>query len=246
MMNRATCVLVVAIGVFVNHALPAAAQSQGPRPGFFNINFAGQRTDGSFASSAVRTIYLEEATFRTSQAFETEGLTEVSFGYRIWKGVTAGFAYSKVKDTTADATLNASIPSPIFFDRRKDSSDTLSDLAHKEQSKHLLFGWTAGFLNDKLVGSLLVGPSFVKVEQDFVLASSATVPALTQTAVFSPVTESADAKGFNVGLDVSFMVTPWVGAGVMYRYVNAHVDLDSLKNVRVGGGQFGAGIRVRF
>ena len=79
----------------------------------------------------------------------------MSFGYRIWKGVTAGFAYSKVKDTTAS---DAERIRPHFFDRRKDSSDTLWELSHKEQSKHLLFGWTAGFLNDKLVGSLLVGP----------------------------------------------------------------------------------------
>jgi hypothetical protein len=42
------------------------------------------------------------------------------------------------------------------------------------------------------------------------------------------------------------MVTPWVGAGFMYRYVKAKVDLDASPDMRVIGGQAGGGLRVRF
>jgi hypothetical protein len=78
------------------------------------------------------------------------------------------------------------------------------------------------------------------------LVTNVTVPANTQTANPSPEIQTATKVGFSFGGDVTYLVRPRVGIGGMARYVAAHADLPSAPNLKIGGFQFGGGLRLRF
>jgi len=49
------------------------------------------------------------------------------------------------------------------------------------------------------------------------------------------------------GLDVTYLVTPRYGAGVLLRYTRGSIDIEgATDSLAVGGFQIGAGLRVRF
>jgi hypothetical protein len=48
-------------------------------------------------------------------------------------------------------------------------------------------------------------------------------------------------------VDVTYLVTPRYGAGVLLRYTRGSVDIEGANDsLTVGGFQIGAGLRVRF
>jgi hypothetical protein len=67
----------------------------------------------------------------------------------------------------------------------------------------------------------------------------------------SQSTLTASKMGFNVGADLTFRFANNFGVGGMMRYSSATVTLqsdgsDATSDVKVGGFQVGAGIRIRF
>jgi hypothetical protein len=123
-------------------------------------------------------------------------------------------------------------------------------------------------VDDAAVGSdrpgRQAGPSFFTVRQD------AAAPIRSRTEISDPapftsvtipsitVTEFKDSPvGGNIGVDVSYRVTRvsgvGVGVGIFARYAGASMDLPvpdgvtrSDTKLKVGGGQAGGGLRVRF
>jgi hypothetical protein len=58
--------------------------------------------------------------------------------------------------------------------------------------------------------------------------------------------QSKSFVGFIFGLDVRYMFTKNFGAGGFFRIAGASGDFDDGTNIKVGGPQFGAGLRVRY
>ena len=66
------------------------------------------------------------------------------------------------------------------------------------------------------------------------------------TVTPNKVRQSGTAKGGNVGVDASYRFTPRLAGGLFLRFVPATAHLESISNLKVGGGQFGIGLRVNF
>jgi hypothetical protein len=99
-------------------------------------------------------------------------------------------------------------------------------------------------VTSKIDVSISFGPSFIKVEQQFV--SSGTVATGTQTFTPTLSTESGSVKGANAGFDGTYMFSSRFGVGLLLRYAGGSGDLATLKGVSAGGFQTGVGGRFRF
>ena len=242
---KKTIMAAVATGVFV--LFPASTHAQTPPPSkniFVDANFGFQVNSQTITVSSTPIIYGEIAFIDSSQKVGGSPFLDVTAGYRVWKDLSVALGLATTFTTSSTAAVSASIPSPVFFDRRVVTNATVKDLEHKERSVSLLFAWTTP-ISDKMDGTVIAGPTYVKVFQG--LVRNVEVPANTQNANPRPEVQTATKVGFAFGGDVTYLVKPpRIGIGGMARYVAAHADLASVPNLKIGGFQFGGGLRLRF
>jgi hypothetical protein len=219
----------------------AQAQSQ-PDGVFININVGAQTTTRNYTLSNSFPLYDETATFQVDMRVPDGVIYDVSVGYPVWNNVSVTLGFSTFSQSES-ATVTSTIPHPIFFNREVTTTTTLSDLKHREFLTHFAVMWTI-----KLVGgldlALFAGPSVVHASQDVVATIS--VPPGTQDGTPVVDNQSGTSIGYNAGVDVSYALSKTFGVGAFVRQVGGTVDLDSLSNLKVGGLQAGAGIRIRF
>jgi hypothetical protein len=246
-MNTTRIVRLIA-GMMLFGVPTVAAQTPPPTKQIWvDVNFGAQPSSQTFSITTPnppQIVYNESVIINGTQGINGSTIIDISGGYRVWKNLSVGLAFGTTVGGKGDASITAGIPHPIFYDTRKESTQELTDLKHKERSIHLLFMWTTP-ISDKMDASVYAGPSFVKVTQEIV--NTVNVPAGTQD--FTPIIteESEGAKaGFHIGGDVTYLFTPMVGIGGFLRFVNASVDLPSAVGLDVGGFQYGGGLRVRF
>jgi hypothetical protein len=234
----------VATGVFVLIAGSTHAQTPGPSKNIFvDVNFGFQAISQTITVSSTPIIYGEIAFIDSTQDVTGSPFLDVTAGYRIWKDFSVALGLATTFNRSQTAQVSASIPSPVFFDRRVVSNITVTDLEHKERSASLLFAWTTP-ISDKMDAAVLAGPTFIKVFQG--LVTNVDVPANTQTANPHAEEQTGTKVGFSIGGDITYLVRPRVGVGGMARYVRAHADLPSVSDLKIGGFQFGGGLRLRF
>lgn len=241
---KKTTIAVVGIGVYL--ALAGIAQAQAPAPTknlFVDVNFGFQANTGDFTIHSEPIIYGETAFYDSSQSFESAPFFDATVGFRVWRELSIGLGLTTLFPKSGTATVSASIPSPVFFDRRVVTNATVPDLEHKERSVSLLVMWTSP-INDKIDGTVMVGPTFIKTFQDLVTGPQ--VPPGSQTPNFVAETQTDTSLGFSLGGDISYLVAPKIGIGFLVRYVIANADLPSVPDLKIGGFQFGGGARFRF
>jgi hypothetical protein len=236
--------LVMAI-LFAAAAANASAQTQPPPAvlGFVNLNFGAQPSSRDVGTSGSFPLYMENATVTTSQENGGGALFDISGGYKIRPSFGVGLGFTNFSNTS-DATVTASIPDPLVFERPLTATQTVSDLEHSERGIHIQAMWFVP-VTDKIDVALSVGPTWILVKQD--LVTSITVPPGTQTANPVVTNEEATGVGINIGIDGTYLVTRNFGAGLFMRYAGASVDLgETVQDLSVGGFQIGGGVRVRF
>lgn len=146
----------------------------------------------------------------------------------------------------------AQIPHPFFFNTPRPVNGSVSGLLDTEIALHLDVTyelWRSARAD--LVG--FAGGSFFRVTQDLVtdVIYSDTYPYDTATFQSAQTTRaSADARGLNLGGDLTWKISRRVGIGVLVRYAHASATLtpsvgDSV-SARVGGLQIGAGVRLLY
>ena len=235
-------------------AREAAAQ---PLPwtdrGYFNLNVAFETTTDEFTDNGTRPVYLEEATFSTTQAIDSGALFDFSAGARVWRNLSFGIGYHQ-GSTDSDATMQGSVPHPEVFNRPRTFNATVTGLERSERAVHVQVGYMI-IVSDRVSAHIMAGPSFFKVRQnvpsgvDFVEG-----PGFTSVTATPTVTERVDSPvGFNFGVDVTYRIVQVgaasVGAGVLLRYAAAKADIQLLQNTvetDLGGFQVGLGARLRF
>jgi len=240
---KKTTIVVVATGVYL--ALCTVAQAQAPAPSkniFVDVNFGVQVNSQDIAISERPVIYGETAFIDSTQSVGNASLLDVTIGYRVWRDLSIALGLTTTLNTTSDATITASIPSPIIFDRRVVTTGTVTDLSHKERTAHLLAVWSTP-ISDKMDAAVMGGPSFIKVFQGVPVTP---VPAGSQIPTFSAAEQTATTVGFTIGGDVTYLVSQKVGVGALVRYVVANADLASVPDLKIGGFQIGGGVRFRF
>jgi hypothetical protein len=239
-MNKITTLAVLTAGFTLAGSSIAPALAQEPTKVFLDVNGGAQTESRTIESSTSFPLYGETAIINASQSIASGGLFDVSGGYRFLRSLGVGIGVS-VFSSKGDGAIAASIPSPIAFNKPVTVTATATDLKHSEVGYHVMLVYFAEY--DKTEFAAFIGPSFFQVKQDIL---SATVPPGTQTINTATNEETASATGLNAGVNISYMFHRNYGAGVFLRYAGATADLPSAPDVKVGGFQFGLGLRLRF
>jgi hypothetical protein len=248
-LSYAVCLLVVLT------ARDAAAQVGQPWTdrGYFNLNGGFEPASGNLTDAVTRRIFDEDGTFSVAQPVDSSAFVDFSAGGRLWRNVSFGIGFHQ-GSTHSDASVQGSIPHPLFFNQPRAFDTSVADLKRTERAVHVQFGYML-VLSDRVSAHLMLGPSFFKLRQNVVSdVSFSEVAAIATVNVTPVVTERVDTPtGFNVGVDLGFQLYETsgvnLGAGLLIRYAAASADVLLLQNTvdsDVGGVQVGIGARVRF
>lgn len=220
--------------------------------GSLSVGFEG--TSGTLADAITFTLYDETGTKSVDAGVDSGSLIDLSVGSRVWRNVSVGIGFHRGA-TSGEASVAATVPNPLFFNRSRSVALPVNELDRTEQAFHIQIGYML-LLNEQVSVHVFVGPSFFRLKQEVVSDVTFSEQGFPFTTVSAtPVIEerSDSAAGANIGADVSykFYETPSVklGAGMFLRYAGASGKVRVLANELdsdVGGLQIGFGARVRF
>jgi hypothetical protein len=220
----------------------------------FSLNGLSQPTTQRLTQSLTSSLYGEEARIDTQQSVTSGGMLDFSVGARVWRNVGVSLAFARMT-SEGEAWVSGSVPHPLFYDRPRGFASQAGDLGHKQSAVHLQFMWIQPlpWVKDLEV-SVSGGPSFFRVRQRFAegVRFSETGPPYNDIEIDEVMVTSHRAKplGGNVGVDVTYLVTPNLGGGFFWRYASASTRFRLTTGVEmpfgVGGSQVGGGLRLRF
>jgi opacity protein-like surface antigen len=219
-----------------------------------SVNFGFQAGSGDISQTLQPVIYDEAAKIDVAQTYENGPLIDVGGTYLIFGKWGASVAYNHTSGD-GNASISGAIPDPFVTDSPRAVALSANGLKHNENAVHVdvVYRFAATKKIDVTVG---VGPTFFSMDQEFVtevaVTETATVPPFTNptaTATVSKVKKSP--VGFNIGADVTYMLTHNMGVGMLLRFAQANPSLDVPNtptpiDVRAGGFQVGGGFRYRF
>ena len=219
---------------------------------FLNVNFGLQEASHSLDAGSVFDLYGEQGNLTTTQPIDGGALFDIGAGYKVWRNLAVGLAYTRVQ-SDADVAIAANVPDPNFFDRLRGVTGVASNAEHAEHAIHLQGTWVMP-VTDKIDVGFSLGPTIFMVQQDIVSRIDIAEPGPTVSAA-TLVREDKTAIGFNLGVDLNYffrrkgtgLLAPAIGAGLLARYAFGSVNLDSAEeSLNVGGFQIGVGARLRF
>jgi hypothetical protein len=237
--------LTVAILALGLTATSASAQTmQWSDKGYVSVNVGVQTGSDTLDTSSSFPLYDETATITSTQKVKGGGFFDIGGAYRVWgRNLLAGVSFSRTT-SDADVALTASIPDPLFHDRPRAVSSTISGAKHTENAIHLSAIWMIPVANKIDVG-VFAGPTIFSIKQQAVGVPTVTEPAPTIAAPLGEVKKTSG--GFNVGVDVQYMIAKRWGVGGLARFTWGSASIDgSTEKLKLGGFQIGAGGRVRF
>ena len=247
--------ILVAFGLFFGAAHEAEAQQVWTDQVYVNIGFGVESGSSDLNDTKTFTLYDEASTVNTTSAWTSGSLFDVSAGLRVWRGLSIGIGYHQEKTNTADVAIDGTAAHPLFFNRPRSFTGSVTGLKRKENATHFNLGWMVP-IGSRVDVHVTAGPSFFRLQQDAI----ADVEPVERGVPFTEVgllTTRATVKrslvGFNAGVDAAYFV--WqndrvrLGLGGFLRFAGATTDVNLLANdveTKVGGGQFGFGVRIRF
>jgi hypothetical protein len=229
---------------------------------FVNLNGVAQSLPAplEIKGGSTFSIYDETATTSSSQTvtFKKKPF-DVSGGVRVFNNIGLGVGYTSTS-TVDSGILSASVPHPLVYNSPRTAGGTLSGLDHFESALHLMVVYAVK-LPKRFEVMVSAGPSFYKVSQDTIGAvsvQSGEVSPYTKITLTSPSVITTEAKkvGFNAGIDLAWFsnfsvsVLSNVGVGVFVKYAGTTIDVTpeggTAIPMKVGGVQYGGGLRIRF
>ncbi len=233
-------------GALLASGIDARAQGAMPYKFLVGATIGGQIHAHTFSATENVPLRFETATVAGTQGVSSGFLVDVNGACRFWRpDFGVGIRYSHFSDS-GDASVIASIPHPLFFDRPEILTLTFEGLDRREIGVHFQALWfppVPDFLPDDVEIILGIGPSILNAKQQ---VPSITVPEGTQDVVAAPASQSKTGVGLNVGIDVTYPVAPRYGVGGFIRYAGGSVDLPAVEDMTVGGFQMGIGVRMKF
>jgi len=252
MTSLRSCFVSGAVLAMVAAASPAHAQDSKFTA---SVNFGFQAGSGDISQSLQPIIYDEAAKVDVSQSYENGPLVDVGGSYMLFGKWGVGVAYNHTSGD-GDATIAAQIPDPKVFDNPRAVSLSASGLKHNEDAVHVdvLYRFAA---TPKIDVTLSAGPTFFAMKQEFVTEFAVTEtspppgPYVNPTVTPTITGVKKSPVGFNIGADVTYMLTHSMGVGMLLRFAHANPSLDVPNTptpieVRAGGFQIGGGFRYRF
>jgi hypothetical protein len=233
---------------FLAWASPATAQDH---RWFISVNGGSQATSTDFADNVVFTEFIEEGDFDAAYGIDSGVIFDIGGGVRLPFDLGIGLGFSRF-DKSNDASVNARIPHPFFFDRDRAIAGSAPSLTRRENSVHVQVRWFVP-TPEPVELSVFGGPTFSSVTQGLVTAVEFSQTYPFDVASFTAAasgTQTESAVGYNVGADVGFFFSRYVGIGALVRFSRASLDLVSedsgLVSVDTGGLHAGGGLRLRF
>lgn len=234
-------------------AVEAAAQTDQSRF-FLGVGGAFEPGTQTYADNGTFTLYDETGRLNVGSEVSSGAVLDFGVGARVAGNFLVAANFHRTTSTD-ESTVTGQAPHPIFFDRPRAFSATVADLKRSEQGLHLSVGYRLG-LTDKLDLQVLAGPSQFRFSQEVVGSVNIAETGGTLTAVNATFTTERRKKnvwGGHVGADLSYAVyqsdETSFRLGAYVRYAEAASEFQVVTNTvntKVGGTQFGAGLRVRF
>jgi hypothetical protein len=236
--------------LFVAVSSAASAQSW-PERLFVSANGAFQAATNDFSDRFEFDKDLERGSTDVDYRVQSGVVFDGGVGYRLFKNFGVGVAVSVFsRSDSADTTTRS--PNPFFFEQFREASGEATEMTRNETAVHIQAMYLVR-LSEPLRLVLFAGPSFYTVKQDLVDEVVLTDDFPFDAVSFSTVrrqTSKATAPSFNVGADVSWMLSRGFGVGGVIRFSRASVDLDAPGNrtisVDAGGVYAGGGVRLLF
>lgn len=213
---------------------------------------AGSGSSLAFESTRSFTEYAEEGSLAVSYDAPAGFWPEGGFEVRAVGPVAIGLVY-EYATVDADATWQASLPHPLYFERPRSVEGELAGLPIRRGAAHVrlsLGRWTGA-----LTAAVFAGASFYRVEADLIEA----VP-YTQSYPYDSVSAGAPVRatvedspvGFHAGARVDYRLgrSRSFGFGGELRYAQAKAELALAEGgaveVDLGGLRGAAGISIYF
>lgn len=234
-------------------AVDAAAQADESRF-FLSVNGALEPGTQTYTDDGTFRLYDEDGRVNVSSETSSGAVLDFGVGARVMGGMTLGASFHRTSSTD-EAAVGGQAPHPIFFDRPRSFTATVADLKRSEQALHLSVGYRFP-VTPAFDIHVFGGPSQFRFSQEVVSALSIAESGTgftTVSATASTAERKKNAWGGHVGVDMSYAL--WQEGhtsfrlGAYVRYAEAASDfqvVSSTVNTKVGGTQFGAGLRVRF
>ena len=207
-----------------------------------------QVTESTFSQSVTFEQYSEPGSLTTTYTHERRPVADIGATVRVWRNFGVGVSGSH-SDDSGTAQVHALVPHPFVFNQPREVNG-LADVTFTETVLHVQAAYWAQ-LTPRLDIVVSGGPSFFRVEQDFVsdVAFSETDP--FNTATFEGATverKQRSVTGANIGGEVGWRLARHFGLAGAVRYSRATADFPdtSATPVRVGGLHLGGGVRLLF
>lgn len=228
------------------------AQAQPDRPRVRLLFDGGAHvTPGAFGQTFTVTKNLEDTPVSTDLKVGGASFFDVGARIRIAGRLSVGGVGFRASGT-ADGTVNAKVPHPLYFNQPRDVSGDLSGLRRQETGAHIELAYLVA-ASRRMDVMLFGGPTWVSAQQQLVTDISYTDSYPFDVATFTAAqtaTVKASATGFNVGGDVTWRLGDRFGIAGLVRYSRATVTLSPANgntvDVKAGGIQAGAGLRIIF
>jgi hypothetical protein len=219
-------------------SIPAFAQQmQWTDKGFVSVNGGVQAASHNLSATQRFPLFDEDVNATSNAKIKSSGLFDISAGYRVWHNVAASIGYT-FASSTSDLHVDGSVPDPVFFDRPHPFNATLNGAKHRESVINLAAVYMMP-ITDKVDLGISLGPSIFVVKQDV----AANLSGANQTPSLSRANKTTG--GFNLGVDVTYLLGRRWGVGGLARYPWGRVKIGD-DHLTVGGFQVGAGGRLRF
>lgn len=243
----------VAVLVLAASAAPASAQTRTWNDRVFvNANAGFRPTETTFQDNIT---FIgdgkEQGDFDAKYTTPAAPVFDISGGVRVWRNLGLGVGVSLYRKGSA-ANITGRIPHPFFFDRWREVTGDSGSLEREELAAHVQAMWMIA-AGRKIDVAIFAGPSYIMVRQPLVdsLRVDEVYPYdTTSLAGANAATRKKNVLGYNVGGDVTYMLSKRVGVGGGVRFSRAQArlntnDAGTLK-VNLGGPQALSGVRLRF
>ncbi|MFB3855295.1 MAG: hypothetical protein ACE148_15945 [Vicinamibacterales bacterium] len=264
-MQRFVIVLVTLVAL-VSFAPSTLAQEAGVQTmrqrGWIDVNLgaagAGQDTLSTAYNKGDGTGEME--IYRVSYSFPRGASFDFGGGVMFTPLFGAGVAFTGTAHEDA-AGLSIRIPHPLYYDSfASDSKDTENKLLRTEGGVNLSVVVIPPIRSNRLVMKLFAGPTYFRLKADAVsnvryeqVYGIFTRANAVEISDYDTVEVEETGWGLHAGADIGFFFSRYVGVGGFARFSHgtltvedSRVPVDDPVDVKLGGVQAGAGLRIRF
>ena len=224
--------------------------------GFLHVNGTVQAGDRTVTHGLRSGLYGELATYEATLTSSGSGLLDASAGVT-WGGLGAALGVT-ARNASGAIGVGGSVPSPLFTNRHRAASLERPGLRRQEVGVHLQAVYVLPLADmapalERLQVMVTAGPSWFRLQHEAVTAVGIGREVAPYTAAplvnLTTAMRNGEGYGYNAGVDVAYLMTRWLGVGILLRYTGGSVELElpgGTQPVDVGGLQAGAGLRFQF